>query len=177
MATVPTAHRPTVPVARPALTDLVAAVRQAVDVRADWALTAKLVTDKLRAHLPGPDILTADERRGDPDRPAGHVLHAEPDGTFSILGLVWRPGQITRIHDHITWCVVGVLAGIEHEELFDAALNPVGTRDNHPGEVSGFAPPGDIHRIRNHGRETAVSLHIYGTDITRVGTSARRYYD
>jgi predicted metal-dependent enzyme (double-stranded beta helix superfamily) len=167
----------TVAVTRPALTDLVPAVRQVIGMRADWARTAELVADQLRAHLPGPDVLTADQRRGHPDRPAGHVLHAEPDGTFSILGLVWRPGQSTRIHDHITWCVVGVLAGIEHEELFDESLDPVGIRDNHPGEVSGFAPPGDIHRIRNVGRETAVSLHIYGTDITRVGTSARRFYD
>lgn len=56
-------------------------------------------------------------------------------------------------------------------------VNPVGTRENHPGEVSGFAPPGDIHRIRNTGTSTAVSLHIYGTDITRIGSSARRYYN
>jgi 3-mercaptopropionate dioxygenase len=177
MTTASTARHLAVSAAGPALTDLVAAVRQAIDVRAGWAHTAELVADQLRAHLPGPGILAPDQRRGDPDRPAGHVLHAEPDGTFSILGLVWRPGQRTRIHDHITWCVVGVLAGVEHEELFDEALNPVGVRDNQPGEVSGFAPPGDIHRIRNHGSETAISLHIYGTDITRVGSSARRYYN
>jgi predicted metal-dependent enzyme (double-stranded beta helix superfamily) len=177
MTTTSAARLLTAPPVRPALTGLVAAVRQAIDARADWAHTAQLVAGQLRAHMPGPGILTPGQRRGDPDRPAGHVLHAEPDGTFSILGLVWRPGQSTRIHDHITWCVVGVLAGIEHEELFDEALNPVGVRDSHPGEVSGFAPPGDIHRIRNDGSETAISLHIYGTDITRVGSSARRYYD
>jgi 3-mercaptopropionate dioxygenase len=177
MTTAPAAHRLAASAARPALTGLIAAVRPVIAMRADWAHTAILVADQLRAHLPGPGILTSSQRRGDPGRPAGHVLHAEPDGTFSILGLVWRPGQSTRIHDHITWCVVGVLAGTEHEELFDEALNPTGARDNHPGEVSGFAPPGDIHRIRNHGSETAISLHIYGTDITRVGSSARRYYN
>ena len=101
----------------------------------------------------------------------------QPDGAFSVLGLVWRPGQTTRIHDHITWCVVGVLSGVEHEELFDDALNPIGVRDNPPGEVSGFAPPGDIHRIRNVSDETAISLHVYGTDISRVGSSARRFYN
>jgi predicted metal-dependent enzyme (double-stranded beta helix superfamily) len=159
------------------LTDLVAAVRPAVDVRTGWTDTAELVADQLRAHLPGPGIMTPDQRLGEPGRVAGHLLHAEPDGAFSILGLVWRPGQTTRIHDHITWCVVGVLSGVEHEELFDEALNPLGTRDNLPGEVSGFAPPGDIHRIRNAGDETAISLHIYGTDISRVGSSARRFYD
>jgi predicted metal-dependent enzyme (double-stranded beta helix superfamily) len=160
-----------------ALATLVDAVRRVVRLRADWTRTAQLVTDQLRVHLPGPDVLTPDQRLGDPDRPVGHLLHAEADGTFSILGLVWRPGQATRIHDHITWCVVGVLEGIEHEELYDADLNPIGARDGHPGDVSGFAPPGDIHRIRNTGVDNAVSLHIYGTDISRVGTSARRYYN
>ncbi len=177
MTTASTARRPAASADTPALIDLVAAVRQAIDVRTGWTDTSELVADQLRAHLPGPEILTPDQRLGRPDRVAGHLLHAEPDGAFSILGLVWRPGQTTRIHDHITWCVVGVLSGIEHEELFDEALNPIGTRDNPPGEVSGFAPPGDIHRIRNVGDEIAISLHIYGTDITRVGSSARRYYN
>jgi 3-mercaptopropionate dioxygenase len=176
MTTASTAHRLAGSAARPALTDLIAAVRQVIDMRADWARTAQLAADQLRAHLPGPGILTPAQRRGQPGRPAGHVLHAETDGTFSILGLVWRPGQSTRIHDHITWCVVGVLQGVEHEDLYDSQLNPIGTRENHPGEVSGFAPPGDIHRIRNTGSLTAISLHIYGTDITRTGSSARRFY-
>jgi 3-mercaptopropionate dioxygenase len=177
MTTTPAARQLATSAARPALTDLISAVRRAIDARASWARTAQLVADQLRAHLPGPDILTADQRRGGPDRPVGHVLHAETDGTFSILGLIWRPGQSTRIHDHITWCVVGVLQGVEHEDLYDSQLNAIGARDNPPGEVSGFAPPGDIHRIRNTSSRTAISLHIYGTDITRVGSSARRYYD
>jgi 3-mercaptopropionate dioxygenase len=176
VTTAPAAHRPAVPSAGPGLTDLVAAVRHVIVMRADWARTALLVADQLRAHLPGPGILTPGQRRGQPGRPAGHVLHAEAHGTFSVLGLVWRPGQSTRIHDHITWCVAGVLAGIEHEDLYDNQLNPIGVRDNHPGEVSAFAPPGDIHRIRNTGTRTAISLHIYGTDITRIGSSVRRYY-
>jgi hypothetical protein len=33
-----------------------------------------------------------------------------------------------------------------------------------------------IHRVHNTAEETATSIHIYGTDITRVGSSARRYY-
>jgi predicted metal-dependent enzyme (double-stranded beta helix superfamily) len=160
-----------------ALTDLIGGVRAAVRAHADWDRTARLVADALRQHLPGPDILTAGERLGDPNRPAGHILHVEPDGTFSMLGIVWRPGQTTRIHDHITWCVVGVLQGVEHEDLYDDRLNLIGENDNHAGDVSGFAPPGDIHRIRNTGARTAISLHIYGTDVTRVGSSARRYYD
>ena len=119
MTTAPAAHHLAVSAPRPALIDLIAAVRRVIAMRADWARTAILVADQLRAHLPGHGILTPGQRRGQPGRPAGHVLHAEADGTFSILGLVWRPGQSTRIHDHITWCVAGVLAGIEHEDLYD----------------------------------------------------------
>lgn len=161
----------------PALTEATTAVRSALRVRTDWAGATRLVADELRENLPGPEILTPEQRLGDPDGPTGHLLHTEPDGSFSMLAVIWRPGQTTRIHDHITWCVVGVLQGIEHEELYDEHLNPIGLNDNHPGEVTGFAPPGDIHRIVNTGTETAISLHVYGTDLGRVGSSARRYYE
>ncbi len=159
------------------LSSLVAGVRTAVDSHADWAGTAELVVEQLRLHLPTPDVLTAEQRAGAPDSYRGHTLHVEPDGAFSIVGLVWRPGQVTRIHDHVTWCVFGVIQGIEHEELFDADLNLLGESDNHVGDVSGFAPPGDIHRVHNTASEAAISIHIYGTDVARVGSSARRYYD
>ena len=74
---------------------LVAAIRAATAQRADWSQTAVLVADQLRAHLPGPEILTAAEREGDPAGYRSHVLHAEPDGSFSVTAMVWRPGQIT----------------------------------------------------------------------------------
>jgi 3-mercaptopropionate dioxygenase len=159
------------------LTELVAAVRGAVDARAGWSETAQLVADQLRRHLPTQDVLTAEQRLGSPDGYRSHALHVEPDGSFSIVGLVWRPGQLTRIHDHTTWCVFGVIQGVEHEDLFDAELNLVGRSDNHVGDVSGFAPPGDIHRVHNIGDTTAISIHVYGTDVTTSGSSVRRYYD
>lgn len=161
---------------QPQLAELVTAVRGSVAAHADWQGTAELVADQLRLHLPTPDVLTAEQRLGHPDHPLSQTLHIEPDGSFSIVGLVWRPGQITPIHDHVTWCVFGVLQGIEHEELFDEHLTRVGESDNRPGDVSGFAPPGDIHRVHNTGDSIAISLHIYGTDVSRVGSSVRRYY-
>jgi predicted metal-dependent enzyme (double-stranded beta helix superfamily) len=159
------------------LTGLVDGVRTAVTAHAGWADTAALVAEQLRAHLPSPDVLTAEQRLGSPDDYCGYPLHVEPDGSFSIVALVWRSGQITRIHDHVTWCVLGVIQGVEHEELFDAELNLIGHNENQVGDVSGFAPPGDIHRVRNSSETTAISIHIYGTDVTRLGSSARRYYD
>jgi predicted metal-dependent enzyme (double-stranded beta helix superfamily) len=159
------------------LSPLVAGIRATVQGHADWAQTAQLVAGQLRAHLPGPDVLTDEQRLGSPDDYQAHTLHAEPDGSFSIVALVWRPGQRTRIHDHVTWCAFAVIQGVEHEELFDTDLSLIGKSANHVGDVSGFAPPGDIHRVHNTGDETAISIHVYGTDITRIGSSARRYYD
>jgi predicted metal-dependent enzyme (double-stranded beta helix superfamily) len=163
--------------ARAELAPLITAVRAAVGEHSDWSRTAQLVAGQLRGHLPHPDLLTAEERLGSADGYRSHTLYVEPDGSFSIIAVVWRPGQVTRIHDHVTWCVVGVIQGVEHEELFDANLKPLGTNDNRVGDVSGFAPPGDIHRIHNTTSSTAISIHIYGTDVTRIGSSVRRYYD
>jgi 3-mercaptopropionate dioxygenase len=164
------------------LKELAAAVRAVVSERADWKQTARLVAAELERRLPTAEVLTDEQRIGDPERYRSYPLHIEPDGTFSIVALVWRPGQVTRIHDHVTWCVFGVVQGVEHEELFALdeehdLLVAAGTRTNQAGEVSGFAPPGDIHRVRNAGDDTAISIHVYGTDVSRIGSSVRRYYD
>jgi 3-mercaptopropionate dioxygenase len=166
----------------PSLDELVRAVRGVVNRQADWRRTARLVAAELTRRLPSADVLTDEQRRGDADGYRSHVLHAEPDGSFSIVALVWRPGQVTPVHDHVTWCVFGVVQGVEHEELFTleearGVLVPAGTKTNTAGEVSGFAPPGDIHRVRNAGDDTAISIHVYGTDVSRIGSSVRRYYD
>jgi predicted metal-dependent enzyme (double-stranded beta helix superfamily) len=156
---------------------LAAGVRTAIAMRGDWSHTVERVADQLRAHLPSSEVLTSEQRLGSPDRAAGHTLHVEPDGSFSITAVVWRPGQFTRIHDHTTWCVFGVIQGVEHEDIYDTDLNLIGSSDGMVGDVNGFAPPGDIHRVHNTSDEVAISIHIYGTDLTRVGSSVRRYYD
>jgi 3-mercaptopropionate dioxygenase len=164
------------------LEGLTTAVRAAVRRRADWGETAELVGAELERHLPAPDVLTAEQRAGDPESYRSHVLHSEPDGSFSIVALVWRPGQVTRIHDHVTWCVFGVIQGIEYEEQFtldesSGCLVEAGYTVSEVGDVSGFAPPGDIHRVRNAGDRVAISIHIYGTDVSRIGSGARRDYE
>jgi predicted metal-dependent enzyme (double-stranded beta helix superfamily) len=95
--------------------------------------------------------------------------------------MVWLPGQLTPVHDHLAWCVTAVMQGAEYEEIFAPAsgaggLEVIARNENQAGAVSAFAPPGDIHRVRNVGTGTAVSMHVYGTDISRVGASIRREY-
>jgi predicted metal-dependent enzyme (double-stranded beta helix superfamily) len=164
------------------LDGLVDAVRAAVTRHSDWRETSRLVATAMRRRLPTADVLSPEQRRGDPDGYRSQLLHTEPDGSFSIVALVWRPGQVTPIHDHVTWCVFGVVQGVEYEELFRldeerGVLVESGVSTNEAGDVSGFAPPGDIHRVRNVGDETAISIHVYGTDVSRIGSSVRRYYD
>jgi predicted metal-dependent enzyme (double-stranded beta helix superfamily) len=164
------------------LDELVTAVRAVVGRHADWRQTARLVGGELARNLPTPDVLAPEQRVGDHRGYRSYPLHTEPDGSFSVVALIWRPGQVTPIHDHVTWCVFGVIQGVEHEELFEldeerGCLVEVGTSTNTVGDVNGFAPPGDIHRVRNVGDDTAISIHVYGTDVSRIGSSVRRYYD
>ena len=162
------------------LGNLVAAVRAATHQPGDWAHTTRQVAAALRPRLPSPAILTSEQRYGDPLSYRCHLLHAEPDGSFSVLAVVWRPGQETAVHDHVTWCVAGVIQGAEYEEQFelgpDGWLTLTGTAQLSAGQVAGFAPPGDIHRVRNIGAEATISVHVYGTDIRRLGSSVRRVY-
>jgi 3-mercaptopropionate dioxygenase len=159
---------------------ITAAIRQAVRSGGSWQETADRVVAALRGRLPGPGLLSAEQLAGDPSGYQTHLVHAEPDGSFSVVVMVWRPGQRTPVHDHLTWCVTAVLQGTEYEEVFANRgdhLETVGRNANPVGTVSGFAPPGDIHQVTNIGDAVAVSMHVYGTDITRVGSSVRRVYD
>ena len=173
---------PVPPIAGACPDGLVRAIRTEVRRGLGWQDTADCVAAALRASLPDPaEILAAPLRRGDPAGYQSHLLYAESDGSFSISAMVWMPGQQTMIHDHVAWCVTGVLQGREYEEIFaladgGRALRLTARNVNLAGAVSGFAPPGDIHRVRNTGDTVAVSMHVYGADISRLGNSIRREY-
>ncbi|MGP4000561.1 cysteine dioxygenase [Streptomyces sp. 8N706] len=168
----------------PRLDDLVAEVRDVVGRGHPPELTAHLVGERLRPHLGAPDLLVPGQREGDPDQYRQHLLHTAQDGSFSVVALVWLPGQRTSIHDHVAWCVTGVHEGEESERRYrlvpgGPSARLVRTADlvNPQGTVCGFAPPGDIHRVRNAGTATAISIHVYGADIARLGSSVRRVYE
>jgi predicted metal-dependent enzyme (double-stranded beta helix superfamily) len=159
---------------------LTTAVRRAVRAGGSWQDTADRVVAAVCRRLPGPGLLSPAQLAGDPSGYQTHLIHAEPDGSFSVVVMVWRPGQRTSVHDHLTWCVTAVLQGTEYEEVFAHRgdhLETVARNAGPAGTVSGFAPPGDIHQVTNIGDGVAVSMHVYGTDISRVGSSVRRVYD
>ena len=165
------------------LAGLVADLDHAVrTTRGNESETVAAVEDALRPALSAPDLLLPEQRVGDAAAYRSHLLHVAPDGSFSMVALVWLPGQATAIHDHLAWCVVGVHEGAEHEVRYrlraDGRLVETGTAVAHPGDVAGLLPPGDIHRVHNIGETTAISLHVYGADLHRAGgSSIRRTYD
>jgi 3-mercaptopropionate dioxygenase len=113
-----------------------------------------------------------------------HLLHRDADGRFSVVSFVWGPGQRTPIHDHTVWGLVGVLRGAEISTRFDIGsdgrLRPVGAPEVvSPGSVDRVSPTvGDIHEVANALEDdVSISIHVYGADIERLGSSVYRIYD
>jgi 3-mercaptopropionate dioxygenase len=163
------------------IADLAAAITAIVRPDAPAIDTARLVADALGAVLPEPGLLLDDQRGGAPDCYCQHLLYADPAGAFSIVSLVWQPGQGTCIHDHISWCVVGVYEGAEESTVYrlvdDEYLEVAGHMLDDEGSTSYFVPPGDIHAVCNSTDRTVISIHVYGADVAALGSSIRRRYD
>ena len=168
---------------RPPLVDLVSRIREVVGRGLSDQQTADAVGRELRPVLAVPDLLGAEQRRGSADGYTQHLLHVEPGGSFSVVALVWLPGQATAVHDHVSWCTVGVYQGCESEVRYRITGPPgrqraveTGSGVSPAGTVSALAPPGDVHRVLNCGTSTAISLHVYGADVGVLGSSIRRTY-
>lgn len=128
--------------------------------------------------------LARDHARGIPgdffeearDRYARRLLHRAADGSYSVMIMVWSPGQGTPIHDHAgKWCVECVLRG----QIAITHYDPVGdpstdqaprfiegrTTTGHVGDVGILVPPNEYHRIRNSCDETAATMHVYAGEM------------
>src|SRR5689334_8777717 len=97
----------------------------------------------LRPALADPALLDPAHCEPAEDRYRQHLVHVHPTGRYSIVALVWKPGQATPIHDHRCWCVVGVWRGLERETTYDLhrglgspVLVPRGSTTAAPGHVS-----------------------------------------
>lgn len=165
------------------LTELVEQIRRTVQRELRPEETGQAVCRDLEPYLGRSDLLTTAQQEPDPEEYRQHILHVEEDGSFSVVALVWLPGQSTPVHDHVSWCVVGVHMGEETEVRFEVHtddgaryLTSEGTSVNHHRSVGAVTPPGDIHQVVNTGTGKAISIHVYGADIGRLGSSIRRRY-
>ena len=85
----------------------------------------------------------------------------------------------------MTWCVVGIYEGEEEEirnRLYEDGdrrfLVPEGSLKTQPGQVTTLVPPEeDIHPVSNVGEGEAISIHDYGADIGKLGSSINRTFD
>ena len=154
---------------RPALAALTADIDRAIR-RGGPRLDARLAAI-LRDRVGDPDLLAGLACPGSAERYVRHLLHA--GSGYSLLALVWRPGQMSPVHGHRTWCVFGVHRGILTESLFrvgERGLQLDACRQQRVGTVSHSPAISDrIHRIANLGIETAVSIHVYGAPFEHLG--------
>ena len=65
-----------------------------------------------------PDLLRPEQRVAQSGCYARHVLYSEPGGLFTVLAIVWAPGQFSAAHAHHTWCGYAVYENPLHETLF-----------------------------------------------------------
>jgi 3-mercaptopropionate dioxygenase len=126
--------------------------------------------------------LAPEHQTGSPHSYRQHLLHVSRSRRLSVVALVWLPGQRTPIHDHVCWCVVGVYRGVEREIHYRLTergeLVPVGAVEARAGHVEALVPPAsNIHRVEAAGDEKTISIHVYGADIERLGSSILRRFD
>lgn len=112
-----------------------------------------------------------------PDRYARRLLHRDPKDRYTVLAMVWGPGQATPLHDHAgIWCVECVyrgrievtsyaVRGGDPEEglvLFERAkIVTAGV-----GEAGALIPPFEYHTIANVTEKPSVTIHVYGGELT-----------
>ncbi|MBU8537761.1 cysteine dioxygenase family protein [Falsiroseomonas tokyonensis] len=111
-----------------------------------------------------------------PDRYIRHLLQSDEEAGYAVVALVWRPGQMSPVHGHKTWCAFAVHQGTLTETYYAAAEaegdlpQPRSTQLLHPGQGShGPADPALIHRLANLSCRTAISIHCYGVGFDRFG--------
>jgi predicted metal-dependent enzyme (double-stranded beta helix superfamily) len=158
----------------PALADFVRDAEATID-------DPDAIAERLRELLAQDGWLAPEHQQPADDTYRQHLLHVSDCRRLSVVALVWRPGQRTPIHDHVSWCVVGVYRGIEHEthyQLVDGALVATESIQAHPGDVEALIPPAEnIHEVEAAGPGLTISIHVYGADIELLGTSVLKRYD
>lgn len=124
----------------------------------------------------GVELLAPHQRVTNPDRYARHLVHRDPAGRYSVVAMVWAPGQGTPVHDHGgLWGTEVVLQGrirsrsylvvprFARPDRFHVALASTGAAG--AGDAEQLVPPFDHHALDNPYDSVAVTLHVYGGDL------------
>jgi predicted metal-dependent enzyme (double-stranded beta helix superfamily) len=110
------------------------------------------------------DGIPAEAREPWEGQAVGNLLHADPDGRFHVLSVVFPEGTSSGVHHHGCWGVIGYLEGGDEETRYDDAINEVSRREWQEGDIAYLLPEEGEgwHRVRcMAGRSgTGVSIHV-----------------
>lgn len=158
------------------IADLTTAMTVPIDAR------AHAVAESLAPLLGRDDLLDGCDCTPRDDRYARRLIHADPEGRFAVLSLVWCPGQASPIHAHRAWCAFGVQCGELQENYFAPSQGEAlpALRSSIHRKVGatahGPAAPDLIHQLANRSGAMAVSIHVYGVGLDAVETGVNRIY-
>jgi predicted metal-dependent enzyme (double-stranded beta helix superfamily) len=123
------------------------------------------------------DFIDASYLQPSPERYARRLLHRDPENRYTVLVMVWNSGQATPLHDHAgIWCVecvyrgkiqvssYSVRGGDPEEDLVLFAREE--TVQAGIGEAGHLIPPFEYHKIENPHAVPAVTIHVYGGEMT-----------
>jgi 3-mercaptopropionate dioxygenase len=158
------------------MTDSLRALVSAVDAAlADASLTSERAkTDAMRSAMAA---LLADDAALPPDADepyegtaVGNLLHADPDGRYHVLAVVFPEGTSSGVHHHGCWGLIGYYRGGDEETRYLAEADAgdhaeLSERDRRvftTGDITALLPEDadGWHRVRNPGPGPAVSIHV-----------------
>jgi len=157
----------------PAVCDFAGDVAAMVEATIPAELPHK-VAGALAGLLREPGLLGSAHRVPSQTSYARHILFADPLRRFTILALIWLPGQSTPVHGHTAWGAMGLYEGTltSTDYLLSSAglpvleCHPVRSLPIQPGMTAGVLPGlDDIHRLANESAAPAISIHVYGKDL------------
>ena len=152
------------------LETMLAGIAQAA--RGPASLRPGAVAEAIGAGAGREDLLAGKDCPCCPERYIRHLLHSDAEAGYAVVALVWRPGQMSPVHAHRTWCALAVHQGVLTETYYAPGDPPIpqATKLLRPGEGShGEADPALIHRLANLSCRTAISIHCYGVAFERFG--------
>ena len=96
----------------------------------------------------------------------GNLLHADSEGRFHVLAVVFPESTSSGVHFHGCWGVIGYLRGGDEETRYGGgeADAPVEVSRHvwHQGDITYLLPEDGEgwHRVRNPGPGVGVSVHV-----------------
>ena len=145
----------------------------------------QLVAGLLPDLLDNRDVLSEEHKANSLSGYKRNSVFLSPNDDFSILAVVWPPGIVSPIHNHQTWCTLGVFEGVIRETCYRVDQRAdhksdtvvVNAVDLVAGNISHMTPDGrDIHSMHNPTEKNAVTIHIYGGNSDKLGANVRNIY-